>query len=179
MSRKRDGPSRFLAGFRGHLQADAFSGYDGIYAGGDVVEVGCNAHARRKFIEAQTTDAARSAAALAYYRQLYAIETRRSRPRSPSCRRTPTNRHGAAIRLRVRQERAVPVLESFETWLDAQKPEVLPKSPMGGAIGYVQNNWEALKRYASSGLPVDRQQRRRATYENNRNWKKELVVHRK
>ena len=43
MSRKRDGPSQFLKGFRGYLQADAFSGYDGIYAGGDVVEVGCNA----------------------------------------------------------------------------------------------------------------------------------------
>jgi transposase len=60
MSRQRDGPSTFLKGFRGYLQADAFSGYDGIYAGGDVVEVGCNAHARRKFIESRTTDAARS-----------------------------------------------------------------------------------------------------------------------
>jgi len=74
MSRKRVGPSQFLRSFQGYLQADAFSGYDGIYAGGDVVEVGCNAHARRKFIEAQTTDAARPAAALAYYRQLYTIE---------------------------------------------------------------------------------------------------------
>src|SRR5438309_940817 len=62
----------------------------------------------------------------------------------------------AAIRLRVRRERAVPVLESFEEWLDAQKPDVLPKSPLGGAIGYVQNQREALKRYISSGyLSID------------------------
>ncbi|WP_406701217.1 transposase [Singulisphaera sp. Ch08] len=58
-SHKRDGPSLFLKGFRGYLQADAFSGYDGIYAGGNVVEVGCNAHARRKFVEAQKTDLTR------------------------------------------------------------------------------------------------------------------------
>jgi transposase len=155
MSRKRDGPSQFLEGFRGYLQADAFSGYDGIYAGGDVVEVGCNAHARRKFIEAQTTDAARSAAALAYYRQLYAIE----RDIKAEIAKLPPNADKpacAAIRLQARQERAVPILESFEKWLDAQKPDVLPKSPLGAAIGYLQNNWEALKRYAGSGsLSID------------------------
>jgi transposase len=155
MSRKRDGPSRFLKGFRGYLQADAFSGYDGIYAGGDVVEVGCNAHARRKFIEAQTTDPVRASAALAYYRQLYAIE----RAINAEIAKLPEDADEparAAIRLRVRRERAIPVLESFKTWLDAQKPDVLPKSPLGAAIGYVQNNWEALKRYTSSGfLSID------------------------
>jgi transposase len=155
MSRKRDGPSRFLEGFRGYLQADAFSGYDGIYAGGDVVEVGCNAHARRKFIEAQTTDAARSAAALAYYRQLYAIEReiKAEIAKLPPEADEPAR---AAIRLRVRQGRAVPVLEGFKAWLDAQKPDALPKSPLSAAIGYMQNNWEALKRYTSSGyLSID------------------------
>ena len=154
MSRKRDGPSRFLGGFRGYLQADAFSGYDGIYAG-DVVEVGCNAHARRKFIEAQTTDPTRAAVALAYYRQLYAIERdiKADIATLPPDADEPTR---AAIRLRVRQERSVPVLENFKAWLDAQKPDVLPKSPMGAAIGYVQNQWEALKRYTSSGhLSID------------------------
>ena len=74
MSRSRDGPSQFLEGYRGFLQADAFGGYDGIYAGGRVIEVGCNAHARRKFVEAQKTDLSRAAAALAFYRELYAIE---------------------------------------------------------------------------------------------------------
>jgi transposase len=155
MSRKRDGPSRFLEGFRGYLQADAFSGYDGIYAGGHVVEVGCNAHARRKFIDAQTTDTARSAAALAYYRELYAIEKaiKAEIAKLPPTADEPAR---AAIRLRFRQERAVAVLEGFEKWLDAQKPDLLPKSPLGAAVGYMQNNWEALKRYTSSGyLSID------------------------
>ena len=74
MSRSRDGPRDFLKGYQGYLQADAFGGYDGIYTDGQVVEVGCNAHARRKFIEAQKTDLARATAALAFYRELYVIE---------------------------------------------------------------------------------------------------------
>ena len=62
----------------------------------------------------------------------------------------------AAIRLRIRQERAVPVLERFGKWLEEQKRDVLPKSPINAAIGYVQNHWEALIRYASSGyLAID------------------------
>ena len=50
-NRQRDGPARFLANYAGYLQADAFSGYDGIYTGSDgrIVEVACWAHARRKF----------------------------------------------------------------------------------------------------------------------------------
>jgi transposase len=155
MSRKRDGPSRFLKGFRGSLQADAFSGYDGIYAGGDVIEVGCNAHARRKFVEAQKTDTARSAVALAYYRQLYAIE-KGIKVELAKLPEDADELMRAAMRLRVRQERAVSVWESFEAWLDAERPQVLPKSPLAGAIGYMRNNWEALKRYTTSGyLSID------------------------
>ena len=68
--------------------------------------------------------------ALAHYRQLYAIERdiKAEDGKPPSNADEPAR---AAIRLRVRQERAVPVLESFKKWLDAQKPEVLPKSPLG------------------------------------------------
>ncbi len=53
-TRKRDGPAKFLDGFEGYLQADAFAGYDGIYACGNVKQVLCWAHARRKFHEART-----------------------------------------------------------------------------------------------------------------------------
>jgi hypothetical protein len=53
-SRKRDGPADFLREFQGCLQADAFAGYDGIYAGGQVRQVLCWVHARRKLNEART-----------------------------------------------------------------------------------------------------------------------------
>lgn len=155
MSHKRDGPRSFLGDFAGYLQADAFSGYDHIYAGGHIVEVGCNAHARRKFLEAQKTDGTRASVALAYYRELYIIEAeiKAELGKLPEDADEPTR---ASIRLRIRTERSVPILESFEKWLESEERRVLPKSPMGAAINYARNNWEALWRYASSGyLSID------------------------
>jgi hypothetical protein len=46
-----------------------------------------------------------------------------------------------AQRLQMRLDLAVPVLAQFHAWLTAQRPEVLPKSPMAEAIGYALNNW--------------------------------------
>jgi len=73
-SRSRDGPTKFLKDFRGYLQADAFGGYDGIYLTTPVIEVGCHAHARRKFFESKGTDPPRAHQALGFYRQLYDVE---------------------------------------------------------------------------------------------------------
>ena len=152
MSRARDGPGKFLKDYRGFLQADAFGGYDGIYAGGKVIEVGCNAHARRKFHEARTTDATRAATALAYYRELYQIEAEIKKAIGAET----DDAKKAAIRLRIRQETAAPVLERFHQWLEEQHPDALPKSPLGQAIGYALNQWDALKRYVTSGyLDID------------------------
>jgi transposase len=149
INRKRDGPERFLANYRGYLQADAFSGYDGLYlpdprtAQARIIEVACNAHARRKFYEARGSDALRSHQALAYYRQLYELE-RQAKDFSD------------AQRLQMRQDLAVPVLDQFRTWLEPQRREVLPKSPMAEAIGYALNNWAALIRYTEAGfLAID------------------------
>jgi transposase len=149
VNRKRDGPAQFLANYQGYLHADAFSGYDGLYlpdprtAAARIIEVACNAHARRKFYEARGSDALRSHQALAYYRQLYELER-------------AAKDFGDAQRLQMRQDLAAPILGQFRTWLEAQRPEVLPKSPMGEAIGYARNNWAALVRYAEAGfLAID------------------------
>jgi transposase len=149
VNRRRDGPERFLAEYRGYLHADAFSGYDGLYlsdprtAAARITEVACNAHARRKFYEARGTDALRSHQALAYYRQLYELE-RQAKDFSD------------AQRLQMRQDLAMPILSQVHTWLEAQRPEVLPKSPMGEAIAYALNNWAALVRYTEAGfLAID------------------------
>jgi transposase len=144
-SHARDGPATFLCGFRGFLQADAYSVYDGIYTGsdGDIVEVGCWAHARNKFADAERTDPERTLAAKAWVRQLYNVEDE-------------ARQVSSAERLRLRQEKSVPLLESFRKWLLAQQAQVLPKSPIAKAINYVLNQWEALKRYTSDGdLHID------------------------
>ena len=56
----------------------------------------------------------------------------------------------------LRQEKSAPILAEIKTWLDAEKELVLPRSPMGGAITYVLNQWAALNRYVEQGyLQID------------------------
>ena len=161
-SRSRDGPRQFLRGWSGYLQADAFGGYDGIYAGeagGQVTEVACWAHARRKFYEARTSDAAAGTQALAYIRLLYDVEDQ-ARKQFEEQDEAVENRPLSAIRHALRQEQSLPRLEQFKTWLHAQQAErggpVLPKSPMGQAITYTMNQWEALGVYTTDGdLAID------------------------
>jgi transposase len=143
----RDGPAAFLEGFQGFLQADAYGGYDGIYTGsnGKIIEVGCWAHARNKFNDAKGSDPERMLAAKAWVRQLYNVEDEAKKMKL-----------SAAERLRLRQEKSVPLLESVHQWLLAQKVLVLPKSPIAAAINYVLNQWEALKVYTTNGdLDID------------------------
>jgi transposase len=151
VNRKRDGPQQFLVHYQGYLHADAFSGYDGLYlpeapaATARIIEVACNAHARRKFYEARSSDALRSHQALAYYRQLYELER--------SARDQDFN---DTQKWQMRQDLSVPILETFHQWLEAQRQPVLPKSPMAEAIGYALHNWTALVRYTEAGfLAID------------------------
>jgi transposase len=161
-NRSRDGPLQFLKGWSGYLQADAFGGYDGIYAGdagGRVIEVACWAHARRYFYEARKTDAAGSTQGLAYVRLLYDVEDEAKR-QFASQTEGEEHRPLPAIRYALRQEFAVPRLASFKKWLESQQAErggpVLPKSPMGQAITYALNQWEALCVYTTDGdLDID------------------------
>jgi transposase len=141
--RTRDGPERFLKGFRGYLQADAFSGYDRICAGPDVTEVACWAHVRRKFFESRTSAPVLAHAALARIRQLYKIET-------------DAEEFSAGDRRALRQRDSVPLLTAFGEWLTEQGRLALPKSPIGQAIAYAQSNWAALCRYPEHGeLSID------------------------
>ncbi len=138
----RDGPAAFLADFRGKLQADAYRGYDGLYQSGRVIEIGCWAHARRRFVDAFLTD--RSAALMiALMQQLYQVE-----------------RDGADLdpdsRLALRQERSVPVLVKIDAERQALAGLVLPKSPVGEAVRYLTNQWAALQRFVEDGrLNID------------------------
>jgi transposase len=148
-SRARDGPKDFLGAFAGYLQADAFSGYDGIYANGKVLEVACWAHARRKFYDVRTSAAALSHEALARIGQLYAVEKEAT---LDIAERDLDGAEADALRLRLRQEQAVPALASLRAWLDQQQTEALPKSPVALAINYTLNQWDALVRYTTSGI---------------------------
>lgn len=148
--RTRAGPQRFLADYKGYLQADAYGGYDGIYYKGNVIEVACWAHARRKFFDGKDTDGRRAAEMLEMIRQLYAIEDE-AKATSHDDRRV------------LRQQKSVLVLAKIKAWLDTEQQLVLPRSPMAAAIGYTLNQWQALNRYVEQGcLNIDNNAAERA-----------------
>jgi transposase len=159
--RTRAGPTGWLRDYRGFLQADAYGGYDGIYAGGQVTEVACWAHARRKFFEAKETDTRRAAQMLSLVRELYAVEDQ-------------ARELDDAARLVVRQSQSLPILARIKVWLDAESQIVLPRSEMGLAIQYALNQWNALTVYTTQGcLNIDNNAAERALKRvaiGRRNW---------
>ena len=139
---ERDGPEAFLAPFRGYLQADAYAGYDALYRGGRVVEVGCCAHARRRFVEALETDPS-AAVVVAIIQRLYQVE-RETADRSVDAR------HAA------RQQQSRPLLAQLDEARRHLAGHALPKSPLGDALRYLDNQWGALQRYVEDGrLAID------------------------
>ena len=141
-TRSREGPEQMLGGYQGYIQADAFNGYDGLYGEGKATEVGCWGHARRKFDEAKQTDPLRANQMLALIAKLYVIEDQAQEEHLDA-------EGGKALR----QKFSKPLLEGeIKPLLDSWGPEVLPKSPIGKAITYALNQWEALNRYLDNGI---------------------------
>ena len=154
---QRAGPAAFLKDYRGYVQADAFNGYDGIYleSDGRIIEVGCWAHARRKYVESRRLDAARMETALAWIGKLYAVE-KDLRERCQDEWHQLTLQERAMQIAAQRQERSRPLLDDFHTWLERESHNVLPKSDVRGAIDYTLNNWAALIVYCNDGwLDID------------------------
>jgi transposase len=137
-------PEKFLAGYRGFIHADGYSGYNPLYAAG-ASHVGCWMHVRRGFFEAKDSDPARAHEAIARIRLLYAVET------AAKERQLSGTELGA-----YRQEHARPLLQSFADWLAEEVPRALPKSKIGEALVYASNQWTALVRYVEDGrLTID------------------------
>lgn len=156
-----EAPQAFLATFKGYVQADAYKGYDALFTSGERTEVGCMAHARRKWIKAQVSSPQVAEQALEKIGRLYAIED--------ACKEMLPEQRKA-----VRQERAAPILEELRVWIAAQKLRVLPKSAVGEAIEYAENQWGALTRYLEDGrLAIDNnevEQQLRAVALGRKNW---------
>jgi transposase len=147
-----NGPRTWLSGYTGYVQADALKQYDPLFdrPPPGPTEVGCWAHARRKFHDARASDPVRSHEALARIRRLYDIEAVGKPLDDPG-------------RLAARQARARPVLSDLFSWLGEQAGQVLPKSPMAVAIGYALGNRAALTRYTEAGfLSIDNNTSERA-----------------
>jgi transposase len=140
-NRSREGPLKFLGTYSGYVQADAYSGYDEFFRKSDATEVGCHAHARRKFDYALDSDPVRAARLLVLWGKLYDIE-----------RKAKDDNYSIAQLLEARQKEAKPILVEIKTVLDEYKNQVLPKSPIGKAVSYSLNQWEALNRYVDDSI---------------------------
>lgn len=151
-TRERAGPEEFLKEYRGHLQADAYGGYDAFFKdpARGLIEVGCWAHARRYFHKALESDQPRMGPPLLLIAQLYRVEEQ-ARPLS------------SEERLRLRQLQSRPILDNLHAYLLEIQAEVLPKSPAGRAVRYTLKNWTALNRYCVDGdLEIDNNATERA-----------------
>ncbi len=149
-NRQQQWAQEFLADYQGYVAADAYQGYDALFTTGRRVEVGCWAHARRKFFDAQESDAVRSSTAMELIRELYQVEEE-AKPLAAEERR------------RLRQEKSRLLLKSIEEWMRSQELSVLPKSALGTAFTYARHQWTALNRFVEDGdLAIDNNAAERA-----------------
>jgi transposase len=143
LSRSRDGPAKFLAGYRQTLLADAYGGYDGVVVGNDITRAGCWAHGRRKFVDAEKSHPQIAAEAVGWIKRLYAVEER-------------GKALDVAARLALRQQESTPTLSSLKDRLFAWRDQLLPKHPMSEAVGYLLNQWNELNVFTTDGaVPLD------------------------
>jgi transposase len=130
-------------GWKGKLVTDDFSGYKACFELG-VTEVGCMAHARRKFHELWANHGSQiGEQALKFFVKLYEVERE-------------VQDKAADERWAVRQEKSQPVADALHQWLTLQRQKVPDGSATARAMNYSLKRWPALIRFIDDGdLPID------------------------
>ena len=138
-------PAAILQNFKGYLQSDGYAGYHQFSNWKDIGLLGCMAHARRKFIEAEKNDRERHEYAVKVFAELYTIEADlRSREADFDTIK------------KERAEKSRPILTRLKKWLIEEISKVLPKSPIGTAIKYTLERFDKLEAYLEDGrLQID------------------------
>ena len=142
-SRAGENAKIFLGDWRGSLVCDDFSGYKQLMAQG-VTEVGCLAHARRKFFDLHASNKSQIAhSALEQIGRIYDIE-REIKEFNPDERR------------RIRQEKSKPLLDALHQWMILNRQKITDGSATAKALDYSLRRWGALTRFVGDAqLPVD------------------------
>jgi len=140
-------PILLLQDFNGALMTDGYSGYNAVCNKNNIMRLGCWAHARRKFIEAQKIQpkgkAGKADQGLAFIQSLYRIEQ-------------TLNEKTTEEKLVARQQQSLPILERIKIWVEKSLPQTPPQSPTGKALYYLHNQWQHLINYACDGdYPID------------------------
>jgi len=142
-SRAAAHPKQFLEGWSGKLVCDDYSGYKGLFAAG-VTEVGCLAHARRKFSDLWINhQSALAQQALQLFGALYDVERQ-------------AQEVSAEQRQRMRQLQARPIADKLREWLLLHRQMATDGTAIAKAIDYSLGRWKALTRFVDDGaLPID------------------------
>jgi transposase len=146
--RDQEGPGKLLKDFKGVFQSDGYSVYRALFKNSKKVnQLYCMAHIRRKFDEAVYYDQERATHAVKQINLLYQIE-REIREASPRLVETDI--------VKIRMEKAAPIMRELKTWMLAVYPNVLPSSPIGKAIAYALPLWDNMQYYTLHGhLQID------------------------
>lgn len=133
----------FLGDWKGQLVCDDYSGYKAGFDKG-IIEIGCLAHARRKFIELHVTGKSQIAGqAVEYIKQLYKVEH--------EARDLETEE-----RRQQRQDHAKPIADALHDWMLMQRLQVPEGTAIANALDYSLKRWAALMRYLDDGaVPID------------------------
>jgi transposase len=142
-SRAATHPKQFLEGWSGKLVCDDYAGYKGLFAAG-VTEIGCVAHARRKFSDLWVNHQSPLAEdALKLFGALYDVERQ-------------TRELSAEQRQQIRQSQSRPMADKLHQWLLLHRQKATDGTAMAKAIDYSLGRWQALTRFLDDGdLPID------------------------
>ena len=151
IDRKGEHPVSHLAGYKGWVHADGYSGFNGLFGHDKADEMACMAHVRRKFVDVFASQGnAIAEVAIRRIAELYAVE-KEARGKS------------ADERVAVRQARAKPIFDDLEAWLHAQLPKISGKSPLAQAIRYALGRMPKARPYLGNGhLELDNNTAERA-----------------
>jgi len=146
-SRSGDTPKTLLPDFSGALMVDGYEGYAAVCNSNQLIRLGCWAHARRKFIDAQRQQlkgkTGKADVALGFIQKLYRIE-KLSKDSSVD------------DRLAARQTQSKPIIDKLKQWLDKALANSPPKTTLGKAMQYLCNQWPRLIAYLDDGRsPID------------------------
>ena len=144
-SRAAECPKETLKDYQGYLQTDGYAAYNQFDDVPGIATLNCWAHARRKFMDAQSFDNDKASEVLIQIQLLYAVE-----------KHCAENNYTAGEIKNYRQQHAVPLLNTLHKILQTQLSNSLPKSPLGMALQYTLARWDKLNVYTGDGnLRID------------------------
>ncbi len=138
-------PKETLQNYQGYLQTDGYAAYNQFDNAQGITTLNCWAHARRKFIDAQSFDNAKASEVLGQIQLLYAVE-----------KHCAENKYTPDEIKNYRQQNAVLILNTLHDILQTQLTNSLLKSPLGIALQYTLARWDKLNVYLQDGnLRID------------------------